>query len=175
MTAMVTAYFLLPLDRLGPRRPVLSWVLFGLALALVAALLLRQIVHVLLHRPNARPGLVIPLLMCLSVLTFATTYQRLAEQPGEMAGGLATRLDGIYFTLVTLATIGYGDITPRGQSARLVTILQILYTFIFLTAAATALSRHLSEAVRRHTPRHPSETARRHAPPPRPGDTPGDT
>src|SRR5690606_6770472 len=115
------------------------------------------------------------LLMCLSVLTFAATYQRLAEHPGEMAGGLATRLDGIYFTLVTLATIGYGDIAPRGQSARLVAILQILYTFIFLTAAATALSRHLSEAVRRHSSHRPSGAARHEVPPPRPGNTPGDT
>ncbi|MEV8594493.1 potassium channel family protein [Streptomyces sp. NPDC052012] len=149
---MVTAYFLLPLDRLGPHRPVLSWLLFALALALIAALLLRQILHVLLSRPNARPALVIPLLMCLSILVFAATYQRLAQHPGEMAGGLTTRLDGLYFTLVTLATIGYGDITPRGQGARLVTILQILYSFIFLTAAATALSRHLSDTVRRRTP-----------------------
>ncbi|WP_313904525.1 potassium channel family protein [Streptomyces sp. 15-116A] len=154
---MVAAYFLLPLDRLGPHRPVLSWVLFGLALALVAVLLLRQIMHVLLSRPNARPALVIPLLMCLSILVFAATYQRLAQHPGEMSGGLTTRLDGLYFTLVTLATIGYGDITPHGQAARLVAILQILYSFIFLTAAATALTRHVSNVVRRHTPRRPPD------------------
>lgn len=153
MTVMVTAYFLLPLDHLGPKRPVLSWVLFGAALAMVALLLLRQILHVLLSQPNARPALVIPLLMCLSILVFAATYQRLAQHPGELDGGLSTRLDGLYFTLVTLATIGYGDITPHGQTARLVTILQILYTFIFLTAAATALSRHLSTTVRQHVPR----------------------
>ncbi|MGW6293822.1 potassium channel family protein [Streptomyces sp. NPDC055058] len=149
---MITAYFLLPLDGLGPRRPVLSWVLFGLALALVAGLLLKQVVHVLLDHPNARPGLVIPLLICLSVLVFATAYQGLAQHPGEVHG-LTTRLDGLYFTLVTLATIGYGDITPQGQSARLVTILQILYTFIFLTASATALTRYLRANLqhRRHT------------------------
>ncbi|MEV6000485.1 potassium channel family protein [Streptomyces griseomycini] len=162
VTAMVTAYFLLPLDRLGPRRPVLSWVLLGLALALIALLLLRQVVHVLLDRPDVRPGLVVPLLMCLSVLVFATAYQALAQRPGEL-DGLTTRLDALYFTMVTLATIGYGDITPHGQAARLVTVLQILYTFVFLTAAATALTNHLRNALRRR------ESARRHdAPCPRP-------
>ncbi|QER89722.1 two pore domain potassium channel family protein [Streptomyces tendae] len=149
VTAMVTAYFLLPLDRLGPRRPVLSWVLFGLALALIAVLLLVQVARVLLAVPGVRPGLVIPPLMCLSVLVFATAYQGLAQHPGEMHG-IATRLDALYFTLVTLATVGYGDITPRGQSARLVAILQILYSFIFLTAAATALTNHLRNVLRHH-------------------------
>ncbi|MFE9771081.1 potassium channel family protein [Streptomyces sp. NPDC005931] len=149
MAAMVTAYFLLPLDRLGPRRPVLSWILLGLALALVAGLLLRQVLCVLLGRRDTRPGLVIPLLMCLSVLVFASAYQALAQRPGEL-DGIRTRLDALYFTMVTLATIGYGDITPHGQAARLVTVLQILYTLVFLTAAATALSRHLSHAVRHH-------------------------
>lgn len=149
VTAMVTAYFLLPLNGLGPRRPVLSWLLFGLALALIAVLLLVQVTRVLLAVPGVRPGLVIPPLMCLSVLVFATAYQGLAQRPGEL-DGIATRLDALYFTLVTLATVGYGDITPRGQSARLVAILQILYSFIFLTAAATALTNHLRNALRHH-------------------------
>ncbi|CAL9483822.1 hypothetical protein SUDANB60_03082 [Streptomyces sp. enrichment culture] len=149
LTAMVTAYFLLPLDRLGPRRPVLSWVLFGAVLTLIAVLLLIQVARVLLNVPGVRPGLVIPPLMCLSVLVFATAYQGLAQRPGEL-DGIATRLDALYFTMVTLATVGYGDITPRGQSARLVAILQILYSFIFLTAAATALTNHLRNALRQH-------------------------
>ncbi|SDD74511.1 potassium channel family protein [Streptomyces prasinopilosus] len=154
-TVLVTAYFLLPVDGLGPRRPTLSWTLFGLALALIAALLLRQISHVLFHHPHARPGLVIPLLMSLSILVFATAYQALAQTPGELIG-LDTRLDALYFTMVTLATIGYGDITPHGQTARLVAMLQILYTFIFLTAAATALSRQARIVLlRRRTDHHP--------------------
>lgn len=150
-TVLVTSYFLLPLDRLGPRRPVLSWTLFGLALGLIAALLLQQIGHVLLDHPHARPGLVIPPLMCLAILVFATAYQALAQHPDELVG-LDTRLDGLYFTLVTLATIGYGDIAPHGQTARLVVVLQIFYAFVFLTAAATALNRWLqSTLVRRGT------------------------
>ncbi|MCX2922312.1 potassium channel family protein [Streptomyces sp. NEAU-W12] len=150
---LVTAYFLLPLDHLGPRRPGLSWTLFGLSLGVIAALLLQQIGHVLLGHPHARPGLVIPLLMCLSILVFATTYQALAQRPGELVG-LDTRLDALYFTLVTLATIGYGDITPHGQAARMVAILQIFYTFVFLTAAATALSRQLQTTLLRRRADH---------------------
>ncbi|QGV82435.1 two pore domain potassium channel family protein [Streptomyces ficellus] len=139
---MVAAYFLLPLDSLGPHRPAVSWSVFLVSVGVVAVLLLRQITAVTLERRDTRPGLVIPLLMCLSVLVFAAAYYGLAKQPGEFAG-LRTRLDALYFTLVTLATIGFGDITPQGQGARFVTMLQILFNFVFLTAAATSLTRHV--------------------------------
>ncbi|WP_328914526.1 MULTISPECIES: potassium channel family protein [unclassified Streptomyces] len=139
---MVAAYFLLPLNSLGPRHPQLSWALFMAALVLVAVLLLRHIRDVLVNRPGARPGMAIPLLMCLSVLVFAAGYFVLAKQPGQFSG-LRTRVDALYFTIVTLATVGYGDITPVSQTARLVDILQIVYSFVFLTAAATALTQRL--------------------------------
>ncbi|WP_336320183.1 potassium channel family protein [Streptomyces lavendofoliae] len=143
---MVTGYFLLPLDHLGPHRPALSWTLFVASLTLIALLLLRQVTDVVVGRRGARPGLVIPLLMALSVLVFAAAYFGLAKRPGEFVG-LGTRLDALYFTMVTLATLGFGDITPRGQAARLVTMVQILYNFVFLTAAATSLTRYVRDRV----------------------------
>jgi voltage-gated potassium channel len=180
--AMVTAYFLLPLDGLGPNRPALGWTLFTLSLTLVALLLLAQIGAVLAGdqappRPHPsgpsaasrrgrlgssyrsvlngnRPGTTIPLLMCLAVLVFAAGYYVMAKHPGQMSG-LHTRLDALYFTTVTLATVGYGDIVPVGQTARVVVIVQILYTFVFLTAAATALTRYLRARVTELPRRHP--------------------
>ncbi|MGW8066352.1 potassium channel family protein [Streptomyces ziwulingensis] len=150
--AVVVAYFLLPLDHLGPRRPVLSWVLFTLVLTVVAALLLRQIHHVFTNRTDSRPGAVLSLLIVLTVHIFSAAYYALAKQQGEFTG-LGTRVDALYFTVVTLATVGYGDITPRGQTARIVTVLQIAYSFVFLTAAATALTQRLREMVVRRTER----------------------
>lgn len=149
---VVVAYFLLPLDHLGPQRPVLSQLLFALILTVVAVLLLRQIRHVLVDRPDSRPGMVLSLLIVLSVHVFSATYYALAKQPGEFTG-LHTRVDALYFTVVTLATVGYGDITPRGQSARIITVLQIAYSFVFLTAAATALTQRMRDMVVRRTDR----------------------
>lgn len=158
VTGMTTAYFLLPLDRLGPDRAGLGWSVLVLGLAAIATMLLRQITNVLIGRPHTRPGLVIPLLMCLSVFVFSAAYYVLAKRPGEFTG-LGTRVDALYFTLVTLTTIGYGDVVPTGQTARLVTVLQILYSFIFLTAGATALSRYLRGllSVRSHHGKKPPE------------------
>ncbi|MFH8973812.1 potassium channel family protein [Streptomyces sp. NPDC017890] len=150
--AVIVAYFLLPLDQLGPGRPGLSWLLFASVLIVVAALLLRAVRDVLVDRPDARPGVLITLLIVLTVHVFAAGYYALAKQPGEFTG-LRTRVDALYFTVVTLATVGYGDITPRGQAARTVTVLQILYTFVFLTAAATALTRRMRDMVVRRMER----------------------
>jgi voltage-gated potassium channel len=38
----------------------------------------------------------------------------------------ATFLDAVYFSVVTMATVGYGDITPLTQVGRLLTVLMIL-------------------------------------------------
>ncbi|MET9254837.1 potassium channel family protein [Streptomyces sp. NPDC048182] len=149
---MIAAYFLLPLDRLGPTRPVLSWVLFSALLLVVAGLLVRQIRHVLLDRPDTRPGVLIPLLIILTVHVFSVSYYALAKSPGEFTG-LHTRFDALYFTVATLATVSYGDVAPHGQAARTVTVLQILYSFVFLTAAATALTRRVRDTVVRRTDR----------------------
>ncbi|NLU69557.1 potassium channel family protein [Streptomyces sp. HNM0574] len=137
-------YFLLPVGTFGPHRPVLSWAVFTAGLALIAALLLRAIRDALTDRPGARPVLRITVLVCLSVLVFATAYLGLAHQPGEMTGRLRTHIDALYFTLVSTATVGYGDIAATGQSARLVVVLQILYSLVFLTAAATAVSTRVT-------------------------------
>lgn len=146
---MITTYFLLPLEVFGSHRPVLSWLVLIAGLALIAAVLLTQIQYVLTFRGGTRPVWITAGLMCLTVLLFSSAYYVLAQRQGEFAG-LRTRVDALYFTLITLATVGYGDISPSGQTARLLTILQLLYSFVFLTAGATALTRHVRTTVLRH-------------------------
>ncbi|WP_326795729.1 ion channel [Streptomyces sp. NBC_01808] len=143
---MVVAYFLLPLHLLGAERPELSWTLFALALSAVTLLLLREIRAVLMEVPRARPGVTIPLLMIASLLVFSAAYNGIAQHSAEFHG-LRTRVDALYFTVATVATVGYGDITARGQTARILVMGQITYSFVFLTAAATALSRRLRRSL----------------------------
>ncbi|WP_145797371.1 potassium channel family protein [Kitasatospora atroaurantiaca] len=155
--ALLVAFFTLPMGVFGPEHPVLSWVTFGLALAVVAVLLLRKIGQELLDVPG-RPGVVILLLSCFSLVVFATAYLALARDPGQF-NGLQTRVDALYFTVITMSTVGYGDIYPSGQHAREVVMVQILYTLVFLTAGATAITRRLRmrfadrAATRRRPPR----------------------
>ncbi|MFJ6698932.1 potassium channel family protein [Streptomyces sp. NPDC091272] len=146
---MGVIYFLLPLHVLGRHRPVLSWLVLVCALVVVALGLLVEIQSVITGRGGTRPAWTIAGLMCLSVCVFSAAYFVLAQQPHEFVG-LRTRVDALYFTVVTLATIGYGDISPSGQAARALTLIQVLYSFVFLTAAATALSRQVRVRLLRH-------------------------
>ncbi|WP_326651534.1 MULTISPECIES: potassium channel family protein [unclassified Streptomyces] len=143
---MTVAYFVLPLDGFGARRPEVSWTVFIAVLAVLACLLLLQIRNILIDKPGTHPVVTILLLMFLSLLIFSATYYALARHQGAFVG-LQTRLDALYFTVVTLATVGYGDVVPQSQTARLVTMVQILYSFVFLTAAATAVTRRLRTQV----------------------------
>ncbi|MDP9471144.1 MAG: potassium channel family protein [Chloroflexota bacterium] len=52
-------------------------------------------------------------------------------RPGEQGGGV----DALYVSLVTLATLGYGDLTPREDWLRLVLPLEALIGFALISAA----------------------------------------
>ncbi|MEV0189251.1 potassium channel family protein [Kitasatospora purpeofusca] len=138
-TLLMLGYFTLPLRTLGDDHPLLSWVVFAAVLTLLTGLLLARIVDSM-RGTGRHPGVWLAFLICFSLTVFAGTYYVLADSPGEFHG-LETRLDALYFTVVTMATIGYGDITAAGQGPRLVVLLQIAYNFVFLAAAAGALSR----------------------------------
>ncbi|MGF1431379.1 potassium channel family protein [Kitasatospora sp. LaBMicrA B282] len=135
-------YFTVPLGTFGPNHPVLSWTLFGVVLAVLGLLLLREVQQLVLESRRGLPALSIPMLSCLAMLVFSVSYLSLARDAGEFSG-LTTRVDALYFTVITMATVGYGDIVPIGQSARIVVMLQVLYTLVFLTAGATALGQRL--------------------------------
>ena len=54
--------------------------------------------------------------------------------PDDFNGGntINGRLDTLYHTIVTHASIGYGDISPKSKRARILASIHILITFLLI-------------------------------------------
>ncbi len=63
------------------------------------------------------------------------------EEYGATGSNINNFFDAIYFTIVTLTTVGFGDITPITTGGKLITILMILSGVIFLPWQIATLIR----------------------------------
>jgi voltage-gated potassium channel len=63
-------------------------------------------------------------------------------------------LDAVYFSVVTIATVGYGDITPQTAIGKVFTIGYIFSGIGIFVAAATALAQAMLQAKPPHEDRH---------------------
>ena len=137
---LTTAYFTIPFGVLGPHHRFLSWLILAGLLTLLAVGMVVTTNRALTDTTGRyrHPGLGILLLSWAAILVFAASYWAMATRHGQFVG-LQTRLDALYFTGVTMATVGYGDVHPSGQVARAVVLVQLVYTFAFLVGGITAL------------------------------------
>jgi voltage-gated potassium channel Kch len=149
-TLLVIAYFVLPFD--GDLWPLA--VLVGiLAAILLIPLTIRRAKRIqesdtpLLEAVHA-----VALAASLAIISFSISYYTLATTTTGQIPGIETKIDALYFTVVTLATVGYGDITPQGQGARALVTAQILLNITLIATSFRVLSRL---ALERSGPRHP--------------------
>lgn len=82
------------------------------------------------------------LAVIVATASSASVYLLDAQAPGQFEG-IATRTDALYFTVITMATIGYGDIYPVGQAARVLTTLLVVFDLVFVAALGSALGAQL--------------------------------
>jgi len=134
---LVALYYLLPFDdewRLS------SGLLIVLAMALFVAVLIWQIRKVLTSRhPGVRAIEALAMTLPLFLLLFATTYFLMSlHGSGTFSQEDLSRTDALYFTITMFATVGFGDISPVSQSARVVVMLQMLLDLVILGVGVNA-------------------------------------
>jgi hypothetical protein len=131
--ALLALYFLVPVPDTPRRTVVTALVFLGGLTALVTYVL------VLVRRARTPDDALkiesLLLLLYAVVVFFSLVYLRLAQTPGEMVG-LSTRIDAIYFTITTMATVGFGDISAAGQAARVVVTIHMVFNVGVLGVAA---------------------------------------
>jgi len=131
---IMTAYFLLPLRlaELAGEQFLLRGSGLLVCLGALTWLVGRQVRRAL--DPGRRVGERLAMLVTLVVVVvtvFAVIYVTIAEQ----FAGLETRMDALYFSVTTLTTVGYGDIAAKGQVARAIVTVQMMFDLIIVTSA----------------------------------------
>ncbi|MFF6997313.1 potassium channel family protein [Streptomyces sp. NPDC008313] len=145
--ALVSAYYLLPMDRIDSIGA--AAVLSG-GLLLVLLLFLWE-VRAILRSPHPRLKAVeaLAVTLALYLVLFANVYQLLEHYtPGTFSEPL-TRTDALYLTLTTFATVGFGDITARSQTGRVVVMVQMAGGLLLVGVAARVLAGAVETGLRR--------------------------
>ena len=87
--------------------------------------------------------------VCIYVLlglSFAFVYEAVGEigsQPFFASQEGGTRSDYMYFSFITMATVGYGDLTPQGGLGRALAVTEGVSGQIYLVTAVAALVGNL--------------------------------
>lgn len=115
----------------------------GAALAALAgfALVLRIQIKARRARPTVwtRAESLLTVLYIL-ILVFSVAYYRMAVSSPDQFAGMANRTDSLYFTVTTVATVGFGDIHAVSSSARLLVTAQMLLNLVYVGTALRVLS-----------------------------------
>ena len=130
VTGLVVLYYLLPLDR-DFHGPSLLRLLAGLlGVGLLVAWQVRAIMRA--RHPALRAIEAVALSLPLFLLLFAAAYVLLfGTDPGAFTEPL-TRTDGLYFAVTVFATVGFGDISPVSEVARVLTTLQMVGDLVLI-------------------------------------------
>jgi voltage-gated potassium channel len=129
-TALVVLYFTLPLTGSIDRSTAMLLVLGLLAFAGIVTWQFRSVLR------SSYPGLraieslatAIPLFLVL----FAALYLHIADLDGSAFSEPLSRTGALYYTITVFSTVGFGDIVPRTDLARVVTMVQMLGDLLFV-------------------------------------------
>ncbi|MFE1291073.1 potassium channel family protein [Streptomyces sp. NPDC058751] len=133
----MTLYYLLPLDRAFTPATVLTLVGGIAAVALLLAWQIREITRD--RRPELRAMEALATSAPLYMLLFATTYYVMERSAAGSFSETLSRTDALYFTVTVFSTVGFGDIAPRSETARVLVTGQMAVNVLLIGVAARLL------------------------------------
>jgi voltage-gated potassium channel len=134
---LVVLYYVLPLDRPWDSDTAVR-LLIGLVV--VAGVVVWGVRFIAGSRyPGVRAAEALALALPFFLLLFASTYFVMEQNSAASFTQPLTRTDALYFTVTVFSTVGFGDITAKSETARIVLIVQMLADLVFLGAGLRVL------------------------------------
>ena len=99
-----------------------------------------------------RPAFAFFTLYSFIVIVFAMIFRimdRLAVEPAFLVDGVRTTIsfsDSLYFSLITMSTVGYGDITPAAEAVRVVAAIEVMLGILLFLFGFAEIMRYVREA-----------------------------
>jgi voltage-gated potassium channel len=148
---LVVLYYLLPLDR---RWDTETEVRLLIGLLVFAGVMIWQVKTIAGSRyPGVRAAEALALVIPFFLLLFASTYFLMERASAASFTQPLTRTDALYFAVTVFSTVGFGDITAKSETARILLIVQMLADLVLLGTGIRILLRAVGRArERRVTP-----------------------
>jgi CDP-diglyceride synthetase len=156
---LVTGYYRLPLDSAFTPGTVLLLIGGIVAVALLLAWQIREITRA--SRPELRAMEALATTAPLYLLLFATVYYLVEHTAASSFSESLSRTDSLYFTVTVFSTVGFGDITPLSEAARLLVTGQMMVNLLLIGVAARLLVSAVQQGRRQQNPSAPGAESNR--------------
>jgi voltage-gated potassium channel len=144
---LLILYFTLPLNRAFDAATVSALVAGLIVLGGLVTLQVAQIRESNVPRLRAVGALAtsIPLFLVM----FAATYYLMARAESHAFNEPLSRVDALYFAVTVFSTVGFGDIVPRVQLARILVTIQMIGDLVMIGLIGRVVIGAVGEGLRR--------------------------
>ncbi|HEV7185191.1 MAG TPA: ion channel, partial [Leifsonia sp.] len=150
---LFAAYYLAPVRARTPTEELL-WLLVALAVFVaIVALQVHSIINT--THPRLRGVEALTMVVPLFLIVFARIYLTLSTYTPDSFSAQMNRTGSIYFTITVFSTVGFGDITPKADFARLIVCTQMLLDLVVFGAVAKLLLGAVQRNVAKRTAQTP--------------------
>jgi voltage-gated potassium channel len=150
-TLLVALYYVLPLDTALDTHTVLLLILCLAAFVAIIIWRIRGIIRS--DYPGLRAINTLAAVVPLYILSFAMGYFLMERADSAYFSQPLTRTGALYFSVTVFATVGFGDITAKTDTARLVVTAQMLLDLILLGFGARVILGAVNLGRQRQAPR----------------------
>jgi voltage-gated potassium channel len=145
---LVALYYLLPLDH--GAELVAELAVGVLVFVAVIALQVRAILRS--EHPEVRGLAALFVSLPLFIVLFASAYYMMSRADSSNFTSPLSRTDALYFTVTIFSTVGFGDITAKTESARLIVTAQIVLDLIIIGLGARVILGAVQRSREQRTP-----------------------